>query len=511
MIKQSDHEHLLVAVMHHIISDGWSIGVMMKEVAQLYQTSGRGEPVRLEELRVQYADWGAWEARRAQTEPVKRQLDYWERQLGGEEEVVEVAGDRARPALQGYRGKVEGRGLDEQVAEAIRRGAARQGVTRFMLYLAAFMVQLNRYSNQEVIRVGTPVANRREVEAEGMIGLLINMVVMRGEVNRGWSVGEQVRRVREVALEAYGNEEAGFERVVERVRPARSLSHSPLFQVMLVVEQEEEGGGEWLEGLEWEEEGVEVGSAKYDLTLMVKEKRGGGIELRMEYNEELYEVRRVRRMLEHYERVVREVAEGGEKKVGEVEMMGEEERRQVLVEWNETGEEWRREATVVELIEEAAQRHRDRVAVVAGGKQVSYGEVNRRANQLARYLIERGVGPETRVGIMLERDERMVVCMLGVMKAGGAYVPLDATYPAERLRYMIDDAQAAVVLTSSRHEHLLEGQPSESICLDRHWGQIGRHSGEDVGPQSGPLNLSHVIYTSGSTGGPKGVAIKHRA
>ena len=393
------------------------------------------------------------------------------------------------------------------MSEKLKELSRGEGVTLFMVLLAGLQVVLSKYAGQEDIGVGTVVANRNRVEVEGLIGFFVNTLVLRTEVGGSPSLKEVLRRVREVTLGAYQNQDVPFEKLVEELQPERDLSRSPLFQVMLVLQNNEEQELE-MEGLRLSGFGMEGRVAKFDLQIGVRE-RGEGLEGEISYARDLYEEGTVERMVEHLRMVLEEMVGEGERRMGELSLLRGAEREQVLVEWNRTDVEYR-QRSVHEMFEEQAERRPEAVAVEYEGRQLSYGELNRRANQLGHYLRKQGVGPEVRVGICVERSLEMVVGLLGILKAGGAYVPLDASYPRERLEFMVKDVQAAVLLTQTELlKHLPQSGP-RMICLDEEWERIEQESEKNLATNSDRENLAYVIYTSGSTGRPKGVGISHR-
>ena len=439
---------------------------------------------------------------------MKQKLGYWKQRLSADDGMLELPTDKVRPAVQTYRGSIERRLIDAELSENLKEVSRREGVTMYMLLLAAFYLLLHRYSGHERISVGSPVANRAEAETEALIGLFINMVVMRVELSGDLSFKQLVRRVRETALGAYAHEDVGFERVVEEVQPKRELSHSPLFQVMFAMQNE---GPEIVEmaGVKVEMEEVESGTAKYDLTMSAGE-TGEGLDVRLEYNTDLYEQETIMRMLLHYEQALKVVGAGEiDRAIGDIEMISQQERGQILRGWNDTATHYDRGGTIHSLIEDKVTEQGDAVAIECEGEQVSYREMNRRANRLARHLRQAGVGVESRVAVCLERGVNLVAALVGILKAGGAYVPLDPSYPRQRLSYMIDDAQVSAVITQRRFAGLFSECAAPVVCLDKDDGAIAQQNHENPTAEGSSGNLAYVIYTSGSTGEPKGVMVTH--
>jgi amino acid adenylation domain-containing protein/non-ribosomal peptide synthase protein (TIGR01720 family) len=510
VLQLAESEHVLLLTMHHIVSDGWSMGVLMRELTVLYDAFSRGESSPLAQLPIQYADYALWQREWLQGEVLERQMEYWRAQLQGAPPVLELPTDHARPAVQSFRGGMRRRRLSGELLQQIERLSRREGVTLYMSVLAAFVVVLARYSGEREIVVGTPIAGRTRQEIEELIGFFVNTLVLRTQVAEQESVRRLLERVREVCLGAYTHQELPFEQLVEELQPERDLSHQPLFQVMFELE----GGGDeqgWQIGdLQVELEGVESEVAKFDLTLRVKQGTTGW-ELGVEYKQDLYEEETIERLLQHVELVLEGMAADVRQAVSELPLLTAAEREQVLEQWNETGREYEDETCLQQLFEAQAAARPEAVAVIFEGEQVSYGELNRRSNQLAHYLQELGVGPEVVVGLCVDRSVEMVVGLLGILKAGGAYLPLDPEYPQQRLSFMLSDASLSLLLTK---ESLLPTVPSSSaqiLCLDAEQHLFSHCSEQNTQPATTSLNLAYVIYTSGSTGSPKGVQIHHRA
>jgi amino acid adenylation domain-containing protein len=509
LLRLGEEEHVLLLTMHHIVSDGWSIGVLVREVGEFYEAFLRGEDSPLAELPVQYADYARWQREWLQGEVLDEQLSYWRAQLAGAPPVLELPTDRPRPAVQTFRGALESFVIDSDTAEGLRAVARREGATPFMVLLAAFGVLLSRYTGQEDIVVGTPVAGRNRTEVEGLIGFFVNTLAVRADLSGSPGFRELLGRVREACLGAYAHQEAPFEKLVEELRPERSLTHTPLFQVMFSYETEG-GTGLRLPGLELEAVGAEGVTAKFDLTLVLSE-RGGGLAGAFEYNTDLFDAATVGRMAGHFGRLLGAAVREPERAVAGLPMLGEEERR-VLDGWNDTAREYTGPECIHELFEQQAARTPEAVAVRRGAERLTYAELNERADRVARRLRAEGVGPESRVAILVERTTSMVAAMLGILKAGGAYVPLDPAYPAERLAFMLEDSGARVALTQDGMAEVLPegvGDGLRVVNIEEVWA--GADEAEVPGASAGPDNLAYVIYTSGSTGRPKGVAITHRS
>jgi len=401
ILKLEEEEHAMLFTMSHIVSDGWSMGILIREFGALYQAYSAGEEAPLAELEIQYADYAKWQREYLAGEVLEAEIEHWKKQLQNAA-VIELPADHARPAAPSYRGSRESVSIGKELNEGLRKLSQREGATLFMLLMAAFKVVLMRYSGVEDISVGTVVANRTRREVEGLIGFFVNTLVMRTDLSGNPSFRELVQREREVALGAYAHQDAPFEKMVEEINPERDLSRSPLFQVMLVLQNTSREELE-IKGLKVREIGAEIGTAKFDLTLGMTEGEEG-IEGCLEYSRDLYEGETIRRMARHYVRVAEEVVRDAEQRIREIELLSETEKRQILEEWNETRREYGETLLVHEVIAEQARRSGDMIAVSSEQGELSYGELDRRTNQLAHYLKSRGIGREDLVGICAERS-----------------------------------------------------------------------------------------------------------
>ncbi len=506
LLRLDDEEHVLLLTMHHIVSDGWSMEVFWRELAALYDAFANGQPSPLPELPVQYVDYAIWQRRWLAGEVLDEQLSYWKRQLA-DLPALQLPTDRPRPAVQTHRGARQELVLPKLLTEALKELSRREGVTLFMTLLAAFQVLLSRYSGQEDIAVGSPIAGRNRAEIEGLIGFFANTLVVRTDLSGDPTFKELLRRVREVALEAYDHQDVPFEKLVEELQPQRDTSRTPLFQVMLTL-QNTPGKALELPGLRLTQQELERGTAKFDLTLSMVE-GPEGLRGACEYNTDLFEAATITRMLGHLQTLLEGVVANPAQRLSTLPLLTEAERHQLLIEWNDTQIDYPREACIHRLFEEQAERTPDAVAVVFDDQQLTYRELNRRANQLAHHLRRLGVGPEVLVGICVERSPELVVGVLAILKAGGAYVPLDPAYPKERLAFMLEDAQVPVLLTQER---LIEGLPRHAarlVCLDADWPVVAREPEKNPTGGATARNVAYAIYTSGSTGRPKGVLLTH--
>ena len=508
LLKLAAREHVLALVMHHIVSDGWSMGILVSELSRLYAAFKEDAPPGLPELPIQYADYAVWQREQLTGAALEEQLGYWRECLGGESPVLELPADRTRPPVQSYRGAEELSEVDERLAEGLRTLGRESGATLFMTLLAAFDVLLYRYTGQTNIIVGTPVAGRTRAEIEGLIGFFVNTLALRTELSGRMSFRELLRRVRGITVGAFAHQELPFERVVEELRPERSTSHAPLFQVMFALDNTSAGELE-LAGVGVEELDAETGTAKLDLRMEARE-TPEGLSFSIRYSTDLFDATRIKRMLAHYRNLLEGIVADPARRISALPLLTVGERRQLLVEWNDTAREYPREKCLHQLFEEQAARTPDAVAVVYENDALTYAEMNAQANRLARHLRALGVGADTPVGVMMERSIELPVALLGVLKAGGAYVPVDPTYPRERISFMLEEAACPVVLTQRMLRDSLPVARSRVVCVDDPTAFEGLGS-EDLAPLTTPDNLAYVIYTSGSTGQPKGAMNTHHA
>ena len=506
IVRLAEEQHILLLTMHHIISDGWSLGVFGHELATLYQAYTTGESSPLPELTIQYADFAVWQREWLRGEVLERQLAYWREQLGGELPVLELLTDRPRPPLQTYRGSAVDLELGVEARERLKQIGRENGATFFMTLMAGFNVLLWRYTRQQEILVGTAIANRNRSEIEGLIGFFVNTLVLRSNLNPEMSFREFLAQVRETTLGAYGHQDVPFEKLVEELQPERSLNRQPLFQVLFTLQAAEELKLSGLE-LSWMDTKSDV--TKFDLSLFMSETTTG-LYSWFEYNSDLFDRSTSQRMIQHFHTLLENIAANPDARLAELSLMTSEEREQ-LTEWNQTRSEYQREQCVHQLVELQAARQPNAVGVIDGEKQITYQELNHRANQLAHYLKRHGVGLETRVGVLMERSADWIVALLAILKAGGVYVPLDGNYPTQRLGFMLEDAGVKLLLTEDAQPELSAEGQAKVVYLDREWDLFAGESGENPENISEADNLAYLMYTSGSTGLPKGVGVTHRA
>ncbi len=506
LVRLGEDSHAVMLGTHHIISDGWSMGVLVKEVVAIYEALSRGEPSPLPELAIQYADFAVWQREWLQGEALERELSYWRKQLSGAPPVLELPTDRPRPAVQAYRGASHSFHVSAEVSAGLKALSRSEGATLFMTLLAAFKVLLSRYSGQTDIVVGTPIAGRNRVELEPLIGFFVNTLALRTRLSGALNFREVLQQVRETALEAYAHENLPFEKIVEELNPERNLSHTPLVQVVFGFQSLLEQEAANVSDLTMKSFGNESGTARFDVVQNMFE-TANGLSGSLHCNTDLFDLETIKQMSEHFQRLLQSIVEHPDAAISELELLSAEEREQQLVEWNDTSVSYARHLTLHELFEAQAAATPEAIALVYETEQLSYRELNERANQLAHYLRELGVGPETLVGLCCERSIELVVALLGVLKAGGAYLPLDPQYPHERLAFMAQDAGISLLLTQT--EQSWAGEQTRVIALEQQWESISQRSAANPAVTVTADNLAYVIYTSGSTGQPKGTLITH--
>ncbi|UKI07932.1 MULTISPECIES: amino acid adenylation domain-containing protein [Variovorax] len=506
VIRESEFAHVLVVVMHHIVSDGWSMQILVDEFVAQYRAISQGEAVELPSLPVQYADYAAWQRQWLDAGERERQLAYWRSQLGMEQPVLQLPSDHPRKAEGGYRAAGHVVELPAALAQGLRRQMQARGATPFMLLLAGFQALLHRYTGQEDIRVGVPVANRNRTETEGVIGFFVNTQVLRSPVHGRMGLARLLAQARETALGAQAHQDLPFEQLVEALQPERSMGHSPLFQVMFNYLR---GGYEALRNLPGlTMEGCSLGekAAQFELTLTAIEDPEGGIKAVFGYARELFEPDTIARMAGHYLALLQALVDAPEQAVGDVVLRDQAAAPQRGL----NALRFADAQPVHRLIERQVQLRPDAVALTCGARALTYAQLNERANRLAHRLIASGAGPEKKVGIVMERDAGMVVSVLAVLKSGAAYVPLDPEHPQDRLAYMAADSGLSLLLTqSSLQDRIADDAGIRVLAIDR----IDL-SGEPAHDPEVPLHAEHlayVIYTSGSTGKPKGVMVRHEA
>ncbi|MFO0760430.1 MAG: non-ribosomal peptide synthase/polyketide synthase [Byssovorax sp.] len=503
------NDHALVIAMHHIIADGWSLGVLNRELGTLYAAFRSGRPAELPELQVQYADYAIWQREWMTGEIEALQLAYWTERLSGAPAAIDLPTDRPRPPVPSLRGARKPFTFPADLAQGLKELSRAEGVTLFMVMLAAFDVLLHRYTGQDDIVVGSPIANRGRMETEGLIGFFVNTLVLRNRISGEQTYKELLHHVKDTCLGAYAHENLPFERLVAELSPTRDMSRSPLFQVMLVLQNVPEDAMS-LPGLKLSSLGTESVTAKFDLLMAVVE-RGSALGGSLEYATDLYDPETIDRLLVHFETLLRSIVASPDRKVKDLSLLPESERSILLDRWRGARTDYPRDASIHQIFGEQAAATPHAVALSAGGRAVSYQELDARSNQLAHLLRERGVAPGAPVGLYLRRSPETFVAILGVLKAGGAYMPLDPDYPASRLAWMIEDAGLSLVLAAGPLPADLGVGAASVIDLSAEAGALSQRPTSAPPSVSRGDSLAYLMYTSGSTGTPKGVCVPHRA
>jgi amino acid adenylation domain-containing protein/non-ribosomal peptide synthase protein (TIGR01720 family) len=509
LLKLAPQEHVLLLTLHHIVSDGWSMNVLIDEFTRFYDAHQQGVVASLAPLAIQYSDYALWQRRWLEAGEQARQLEYWRAQLGDEHPPLELPLDHPRPAMSSYRGVRHPFALEDSLVEQLRSLARQQNVTLFMLLLASFDILLHRYTGQRDIRVGVPIANRNRSEVEGLIGFFVNTQVLRCELDGQLRVNDLLQRVRQTALGAQAHQDLPFEQLVEALKLERSLSHTPLFQVMYNHQPQvaDISTIRTASGLTLDVVENQGRSTQFDLTLDTWE-QGGRLHAALTYASDLFDAATIERMARHWTRLLQAMVRDPQQRIGELSMLAEDEYQTLIHDWNRSAGPRPDSRCIHQMIAEQADMQPDHLALIHGTQHMSYRQLDSRANQLAHHLIKLGVGPEVRVGVALSRGSELVVALLAVLKAGGAYVPLDPEYPAERVAYMLEDSQARVLLTQTDIVAALPSTQAQVVLLDQgDW--LDSHRTLAPLTSVSAQNLAYVIYTSGSTGKPKGVAIAH--
>jgi len=529
LLRLSDQEHILLLNFHHIISDGKSCDVFFQELTTLYKTFSTDKPSPLPELPIQYADFAHWQRECLQGEILESKLNYWKQLLAGSLPILQLPTNYPRPPVQTYPGAYQSLELSLHLTKALKTLSQQEGVTLFMTLLAAFQTLLYRYSGQEDIIVGTPIAGRNRIETEGLIGFFVNTLAIRTNLSGNPRFRQLLRQVREVTLGAYDHQDLPLERLIEELKPERDLSRSPLFQVMFVFQNTPRQPWELL-GLTITPLEVHSGTSKFDLTLALRE-TSEGIKGGIEYNTDLFEATTITRMLGHFQTLLESIVTNPEQHLSDLPLLTAAEQHQLLIEWNNTQTDYPKNTSIHQLFEAQVERTPNAIAVVFENEQLTYQQLNHRANKLAHHLQKLGVKPEVTVGICVERSLEMLVALLAILKAGGAYIPLDPTYPQERRSFMLEDSQVSLLLTTSKivqyslspsrtassdkidrnQQSPINPEQLTVIFLDKTWEIINQENSDNPKNNIDPTNLAYILYTSGSTGFPKGVAIEHRS
>ncbi len=508
LVRLADDDHLLLLTIHHVVSDVWSMGVLFRELGALYGAFSRGDPSPLPALPIQYADYTVWQDQRLRGERLERELAWWRNRLRGAPAALDLPTDHPRPPARSGRGGKQSLTLDPRLSEALKALGHREQVTLFTTLLAGFQALLMRYTGQEDIVVGCPIAGRTRAETEGLIGFFVNTLALRTDLSGDPSFRELLGRVREVVLEADAHQEVPFEKLVEELQPERDLGRTPLFQVAFALQNVPRQKRD-LPGLTLRSEGADTQTSKFDLMLYTWE-RGDGIRAALEYSADLFGAETARRLLTHFDTLLRGAVAEPDRRISELPLLSPEEWHRVVVAWNETATAFPREATVGGLFQAQAAATPDAPALAFGAQRLSYRELDRASNRLARYLQARGVGPDVPVGLGLDRSLDLLIGMLGIIKAGGCYVPLDPHYPPERVRFILADAGIGLIVTDSASLDRLSAGAARTVCLDGEAEAIAREDAAPVVSGAAADNLVYAMYTSGSTGVPKAVGVPHR-
>jgi len=508
LLDLSPTSHVLIIIVHHIIADGWSMGILREELSAYYQAIVTGTAPAIAPLPIQYADFTLWQRQYLTEAVLAPQLDYWQHQLADIPPVIELPLDRPRPAVQTFAGGSQSFQLSPEISQQLKAFSGQAGVTLFMTLLSAFGVLMHRYTHQEDIVIGSPIANRNRQEIEPLIGFFVNTLALRLNFEHNPSFTELVQQVKQVALDAYAHQDVPFEKLVEKLQPERDLSYHPLFQVMFVLQNTPNSTFD-LPELIVEELELERVDAKFDLTLLMTETEAG-LQGTLNYKTDLFDAATITRMLEQWQVLLNAITFEPETSVATLPLLTPVELDQLLVKWNQNQSEDTQDKCIHELFEEQVRLNPNAVAVVFQEQQLTYQELNQKANQLAHYLQALEVQPKI-VGICIERSLEVIIAILGIIKAGSAYLPLNPKDASERLRFIFEDASISLLLTQ---EHLIQQLPVTEIqllCLDSDWDTVAQHSTENLIDSATPEDLAYVIYTSGSTGKPKGAMIEHRS
>ena len=508
LLQTADQDYVLLLTMHHIISDGWSLGILIDEVGELYRAMVGGEEPQLPELHIQYADYAAWQRQWMDGPVFDHQLNYWRQHLDGVP-VLELPTDRPRPPLMTFNGSFEPVRIDHELTQKLNALSREQGVTLFMTLISAFYTLLHRYTGQSDICVGTPVANRARPEFEKLIGCFVNSLALRVQLEDDPSFLQLLSRVQDVTLAGYSHQDLPFERLVDALGVARDKSHSPLFQVMFTLQNASNTLDVQMPGVAVEMLPSVARTAKFDLTLNLEE-GPKGLEGMIEFNTDLFDRETVHRMVGHLEQILETVGEHPHVRISEIELLSAHERQLVLHEWNHQPEAYACDDTIHQRFERQVAATPERVALTLGSSSLSYQELNSRANRLAHLLRQEGVVANQLVGICLQRSLDMVVAILAVLKAGGAYVPLDPANPQERIRFIMEDAGLELLITEQTVQDTLPTEQSvKTLVLETLAAALGQQPVANPPTVVGPDDRAYVIYTSGTTGKPKGVLIPH--
>jgi aspartate racemase len=508
ILRITETEHILLVTIHHIVSDGWSMGILVQELSHLYSALVNQTAVSLPELSIQYVDFSVWQRQWLSGTKLEHQINYWQQQLTNLPPFLELPTDRPRPAIQTFSGSAQTFIIPLELTQQLKSLSQQQGVTLFMTLLATFGLLLSRYSRQEDLAIGSSIANRQNSQIERLIGCLVNMLVLRMDLSENPTVSELLQRAKKIAIDAYAHQDLPFEKLVEELQPERHLSHSPLFQVAFSMQNVPQPPLN-LTGLEVTPLELEKITSQFDLTLYINETIKG-IEGQIEYNTDLFDHATINRMIGHFQCLLEGFVANPQQKVFELSILTVKEQQQILGEWNQTKTNYPQDQCIHQLFEKQVAKTPNNIALVFEDQTLTYQELNQKANQLAHYLQQIGVKPEDLIGICVERSLEMIISLLAILKAGGAYLPLDHNYPQERLQWMLEDAQTSIIITTENLIGKLPKNQARLVLLDTNQEAIQELDPTNLPCHVQPDSLVYVIYTSGSTGKPKGVSILHK-
>ena len=507
LFKLSPQDHVLNINQHHIISDGWSVAILWRELVSCYQAYLEKRPVRLPKLGVQYADFAYWQRQTLQGAFLQKQLSYWKQQLVGSE-LLQLPTDKIRPAIMSYRGNTVGFAIDAATSLQLHQLASAHQTSLFIVLMSMFTILLSRYAGQTDICVGTPIASRNHEAIEPLLGFFVNMLVLRADLSANLRFTDLLEQLTQTALDAYAHQDIPFEQLVDELVVERDTSRSALFQVMLVFQHRRENAQPETTDLNIQSVPIKQQVAKFDLTLTFQE-TANGLVGQIEYATDLFYRTTIQRMVKHLTILLQAIVQDSELRVGELPLLAQQERKKIITDWNKTQVTYPHQ-TILQLFQEQVMRTPHEVAVVFEQRTLTYQQLDAYSNQLARTLQNLGVRREVMVAIAVERSFAMVIGILSILKAGGAYVPLDPEYPKARLDFMLQDSQAPILLTQEKLLARLPIKQAKIILIDRNWETIAKYPKDALPSQVTPENLAYVIYTSGSTGQPKGVMVEHR-
>jgi amino acid adenylation domain-containing protein len=510
ILELTECDRVLIINFHHIIADGWSINIFMQELAELYQSSLQNNPISLKDLSIRYVDFAVWQRQWLQGEVLRSLANYWQQQLAEPLPILSLPTDRPRPLIQTFHGATQALSLSADLTAQIKNLAQKTATTIFMILLAAFQILLARYSGQTDIIIGSPIAGRHQVATESLIGLFVNSLAIRIDLSGNPTVDELLEKVRAVTLAAYTHQDLPLEQLIEALQIKRELSYAPLFQAMFTLLNTPSQPAKFSDDLELTPLWSHTGTTKVDLTLGLQE-TGLEIEGVFEYNSDLFDTETIQRLIGHFQTLLAGIVSNPQQRIAELSILTAAEKQTILIEWSQTRTEYPRDKTIAQLFEAQVEQNPTAIAVVYEDKQITYQELNQKANQLAHHLHKLGVESNTFVGICIERSIEMIVGLVAILKAGAAYVPIEANYPLERIDYMLVDAQVKYLLTENSLDGKFSDSQTQVIYLEHEWETIAKESPENLPSNTTADNLAYIIYTSGSTGEPKGVVVPHRA